>query len=58
MKKGLDLLKSGNILPSGDQVWSADVQKQAEDLMIEFWKSEMSPADAHAKWVEILKTGL
>jgi glucose/mannose transport system substrate-binding protein len=58
MKKGLELLKSGNILPSGDQVWSADVQKQAEDLMIEFWKSDMAPADAHAKWVEILKTGL
>jgi glucose/mannose transport system substrate-binding protein len=58
MKKGLDLLKAGNILPSGDQVWSADVQKQAEDLMIEFWKSDMAPADAHAKWVEILKTGL
>jgi glucose/mannose transport system substrate-binding protein len=58
MKKGLELLKTGNILPSGDQVWSADVQKQAEDLMIEFWKSDMAPADAHAKWVEILKTGL
>ena len=34
-----------------------DVQKQNEDLMVEFWKSDMAPADAHAKWVEILKIG-
>ena len=58
MKKGLEILASGNIVPSGDQVWSADVQKQAEDLMVEFWKSDMSAEDAHAKWVEILKSGL
>jgi glucose/mannose transport system substrate-binding protein len=58
MKKGLELLKSGNIVPSGDMVWSPDVQKQAEDLMVEFWKSDMAPADAQAKWVEILKSGL
>ncbi len=54
MKKGLEILAGGNIVPSGDMVWSADTQKQAEDLMIEFWKSDMTPADAQAKWVEIL----
>ena len=54
MKKGLEILAGGNIVPSGDMVWSADTQKQTEDLMIEFWKSDMSPADAQAKWVEIL----
>ena len=54
MKKGLEILASGNIVPSGDQVWSPDTQKQAEDLMVEFWKSEMPAADAQAKWVEIL----
>lgn len=58
MKKGLAILDKGNVVPSGDMVWSADVQKQAEDLMVEFWKSDMSPADAQAKWVEILKSGL
>ncbi len=58
MKKGLKILASGNLVPSGDMVWSADVQKQAEDLMVEFWKTDMAPADAQAKWVEILKTGL
>ena len=58
MKKGLEILASGNLLPTGDMVWSPDVQTQAGDLMVEFWKTDMSPADAQAKWVEILKTGL
>jgi glucose/mannose transport system substrate-binding protein len=59
MKKGLAILAKGNIVPSGDMVWSADVQKQIEDLMVEFWKApDMTAVDAQAKWVEILKTGL
>jgi glucose/mannose transport system substrate-binding protein len=58
MKKGLELLASGNVVPSGDMVWSADVQKQIEDLMVEFWKSDMTPEDAHAKWVDILTSGV
>ena len=57
MKKGLQILASGNIVPSGDQVWSPDVVKQNEDLMVEFWKSDMSPEDAHQKWVQNLKSG-
>jgi glucose/mannose transport system substrate-binding protein len=58
MKKGLEILASGNLLPTGDMVWSPDVVKQAEDLMVEFWKSDMPAEEAHGKWVEILKTGL
>ena len=54
MKKGLKILAGGNIVPSGDQNWTPDTVKQAEDLMVEFWKSDMAPADAQAKWVEIL----
>jgi glucose/mannose transport system substrate-binding protein len=54
MKKGLEILAGGNIVPAGDQVWSPDTVKQAEDLMVEFWKSDLAPADAQAKWVEIL----
>lgn len=57
MKKGLEILASGNIIPSGDMVWSPDVQKQNEDLMVEFWKSDMSPEEAHQKWVQNLKSG-
>jgi glucose/mannose transport system substrate-binding protein len=58
MKKGLEVLAGGNIVPSGDMNWSPDVQKQNEDLMVEFWKSDMPAADAHAQWVENLKSGL
>ncbi len=58
MKKGLAILASGNILPTGDMVWSADVVKQNEDLMVEFWKTDMTAADAQAQWVSNLKTGL
>jgi glucose/mannose transport system substrate-binding protein len=58
MKKGLEILAGGNLVPSGDQVWSPDVQKQNEDLMVEFWRSDMDPASAHAQWVENLKSGL
>ncbi|MFD1252267.1 MULTISPECIES: ABC transporter substrate-binding protein [Devosia] len=58
MKKGLELLASGNILPSGDMVWSPDVQKQNEDLMVEFWNSDMAPEVAHQQWVANLKSGL
>lgn len=58
MKKGLEILASGNIMPSGDQLWSPDVQTQLGDLQAEFWKSDMAAADAHAKYVEILKAGL
>jgi glucose/mannose transport system substrate-binding protein len=54
MKQGLEILAGGNIMPSGDQLWTPDTVKQAEDLMVEFWKSDMSATDAQAKWVEIL----
>ncbi|MFN3722089.1 MAG: ABC transporter substrate-binding protein [Paracoccaceae bacterium] len=58
MKKGLDLLAAGNLVPSGDQAWSPDVQKQNEDLLVEFWKTDMAPEKAHAEWVTNLKSGL
>ena len=56
MKKGLAILEEAdNILPSGDQTFSADTQGQLEDLATEFW-SDMSiePAEAHESWVEII----
>jgi len=58
MKKGLEVLASGNLVPSGDMVWSPDVQNQAQDLLVEFMKSDMAPADAHAAWVRILQSGV
>lgn len=58
MKKGLEILASGNIVPAGDQVWSPDVQTQLGDLQGQFWSTDMSPEDAQARYVEILKSGL
>lgn len=55
MKKGLEILASGNILPDGNQVLSADTTGQIEDLMVEFWNDpSYSAADAQAKYAEII----
>jgi glucose/mannose transport system substrate-binding protein len=54
MKKGLEILASGNILPDGVMTLSADTTGQIEDLMVEFWNSDMSAADAQARYVDII----
>jgi glucose/mannose transport system substrate-binding protein len=58
MKKGLEILASGNIVPAGDQVWSPDVQTQLGDLQGQFWSGDMSAEDAQARYVEILKSSM
>ena len=55
MRKGLEVLAAGNLVPGGDMVWTPDTQTQVGDLMVEFWMSDMSAADAQAAWVNILK---
>lgn len=55
MKKGIELLKAGKIVPSGNQLLSQDTQGQIEDLMTEFWSSDdMSAEDAQARYAEII----
>jgi len=54
MQKGLEILKSGSILPSGDQNLSPDTTTQIEDLMAQFWTSDMSAADAQAAYASII----
>jgi glucose/mannose transport system substrate-binding protein len=55
MKKGLEILASGAILPDGNQTLSPDTQGQIEDLMTEFWSSEdISAAEAQARYAEII----
>ncbi|GAA3874010.1 ABC transporter substrate-binding protein [Celeribacter arenosi] len=54
MKKGLEILASGAILPDGNQTLSPDTQGQIEDLMTEFWSSDMDPADAQATYAAII----
>ena len=56
MKKGLAILEDdSNILPSGDMTFSPDTIGQVEDLTAEFWADpDMTPADAHATWADII----
>ncbi|OLP61481.1 ABC transporter substrate-binding protein [Xaviernesmea oryzae] len=54
MKKGLDILAKGNVLKSTDELLSADIQKQKEDLFAEFFSSSMSPQDAQKRFASII----
>ena len=56
MKKGLEILKTGNLLPSGDQVFSADTQTQFNDLMVEFMNDKsITPEDAQERYAAIVE---
>jgi glucose/mannose transport system substrate-binding protein len=55
MKKGLEILAGGNILPDGNQTLSPDTSGQIEDLMTEFWASEdISAVAAQARYADII----
>lgn len=54
MQKGLKILADGGVLPSGDQNLSADTQTQIEDLMAEFWASDMTAEDAQGRYASIV----
>ena len=55
MKKGLEILAGGNVLPSGDILLSPDTQGQIEDLMVEFWNDpSITAADAQARYAAII----
>jgi glucose/mannose transport system substrate-binding protein len=53
-RRGLDILASGNILPAGTTLISPDTNQQINDLMTEFWTTDMSAADAQARYAEII----
>ncbi|NQZ33420.1 MAG: carbohydrate ABC transporter substrate-binding protein [Oceanospirillaceae bacterium] len=56
MKKGLKILADGGILPSGDQLLSADTTGQIEDLFVEFWNDpSMDIKTAQARYVKLIK---
>lgn len=54
MQKGLEILADGGVLPSSDQTLSADTQTQIEDLMAEFWASDMSADAAQSRYAKII----
>ena len=54
MKKGLETLAAGNVIDSTDQLISPDAVGQVNDLLSEFFATDMAPADAQARFAEIL----
>jgi glucose/mannose transport system substrate-binding protein len=51
---GLELLAGGNVLPAGTVLLSPDTNQQVNDLMTEFWATDMSAADAQARYADII----
>ena len=45
MKKGLEILAAGNILPDGNQLLTQDTSNQINDLMVEFWNDQSITAE-------------
>ncbi len=57
MKKGLEILAAGNVLPDGVNAYSADTAGQLEDLMVEFWNDQsITVEDAQARYVGIIES--
>ncbi|QUS36299.1 ABC transporter substrate-binding protein [Falsirhodobacter algicola] len=54
MQKGLATLEAGNTVPSGDALITPDAVGQIQDLMAEFFGGDMAPADAQARFADII----
>ncbi len=54
MKKGLEILAAGNTIPAVEQVLTQDSVQQINDLMAEFFSSDMSAEDAQARFADII----
>ena len=55
MKKGLEILAGGNILPDSNQTFSQDTQGQIEDLMVEFMSSsDITVEEAQEQFADII----
>jgi glucose/mannose transport system substrate-binding protein len=55
MKKGLDILAKGNVIPSPDQLMSADSLTRINDLFAEFFNTPaMTVEDAQKRFVDLV----
>ncbi|MGB3834569.1 MAG: ABC transporter substrate-binding protein [Mesorhizobium sp.] len=55
MKKGLDILAKGNVIPAPDQLMSADSLTRINDLFAEFFNSpSMTVEDAQKRFAELV----
>lgn len=56
MRRGLSILDSGAILPSGDMLLSPDTQTQIQDLFVEFWNdTSITAADAQERYAALIE---
>lgn len=55
MKKGLEILAAGNIIPDTNQLNTEDTNNQLNDLFVEFFKTpSLTPEDAQKRFAEII----
>jgi glucose/mannose transport system substrate-binding protein len=55
MKKGLEILAKGNIIPDTNQLNTEDTNNQLNDLFVEFWKTpSLTPEDAQKRFADII----
>ena len=54
MRKGLEILATGNIVQWTDALISPDTTQQMNDLMANFFSTDMSVEDAQARFAEII----
>ncbi|OCW58044.1 ABC transporter substrate-binding protein [Hoeflea olei] len=55
MKKGLDILAKGNIIPDTNQLNTEDTNNQLNDLFVEFFKTpSMTPEEAQKRYADII----
>ncbi len=56
MKKGLEILASGDILPDGNQLWGPATQTELNDLLVEFFfDPSISAEEGMERWVSIIE---
>ncbi|MEC9342730.1 MAG: ABC transporter substrate-binding protein [Pseudomonadota bacterium] len=55
MKKGLDILAKGNIVPDTNELMSSDTNQQINDLFVEFFNDDsITPEDAQKRFAGII----
>ncbi|MDQ6436548.1 ABC transporter substrate-binding protein [Mesorhizobium sp. LHD-90] len=56
MKKGLDILAKGNVIPAVNQLNTEDTNNQLNDLFVEFFKTpSLTPEEAQKRYVAIIE---
>jgi glucose/mannose transport system substrate-binding protein len=55
MKKGLEILAEGNIIPDTNQLNTEDTNNQLNDLFVEFFKTpSLTPEEAQKRFAAII----